>query len=166
MASATDPLGATIRTALDRFGKATTVIDPLGQTTTLTRDTLGQVLTTTEPNGHSVTNSYTGYLVSQVHDNTSGRTINYAYSNVNMLKTISGDVTRTDFYYYPSVIFGPLNGLLDSVYVGNTGTYDAPTGGFIVGTRAISIPTRPTAAIRTRSSILSAERCGRRIMMR
>lgn len=125
MATVVDPVGATTQMAFDRFGLATRVVDPLGLTTIISRDTLGQVLSDTEPNGHIVTNSYTGYLLTQTYDNFTNRASVFAYSNANRLITIF-DATRTDIYYYPG------NGPIDSVYSGNQGSYESPTRGVVL----------------------------------
>ncbi|HJS43583.1 MAG TPA: RHS repeat-associated core domain-containing protein [Gemmatimonadales bacterium] len=117
------PVNDTVRTTLDRFGSPTKAIGPYGEATIITRDTLGRALVTTEPNGHITRVSYVvgftdcGYLVCQMKDSTSGRTITYTYNASARITRISGDVTQRDFVYHTGAN-GPV-GALDSVYGAN-----------------------------------------------
>jgi RHS repeat-associated protein len=108
------PLNDTVRTAPDRFGSPTKIIGPYGATTTITRDTLGRAVVTTEPNGHIARASYSGYLVSQSKDSTTGRTITYGYGSNANLTLMYGDVTREDIVYHNGNR-GPV-GAVDSVF--------------------------------------------------
>jgi RHS repeat-associated protein len=131
-----DPIGSVTQAAYDKFGGAVKVIDPLGQVTTVTRDTLGQPTYVRQPNGHASTYTYSGYLLTSNHDSATGQTMNYTYNwALATLATVSGSTTRTDIYYYPSHSGGPLNGLVQRVYVGSTSNnYNAPSGGFVADT--------------------------------
>jgi RHS repeat-associated protein len=97
---------------LDRFGAPTVIRDPLGASTTIARDSASRPTLITEPNGHQVQTTYSGFLVSQTKDLTTGRATNYGYNARNDVQTITGDTERRDFYYTPL-------GALSSVYVGN-----------------------------------------------
>jgi len=128
-----DPLGNIARIAFDRFAGATKIIDPLGQVTTIQRDTLGQVTATHAPNGHAVANSYSGYLLMSTYDSTTRSSTNYTYNGFSRVQTLTGNggATRIDYYYKQAHQGSGDFGLLDSVYVGNTGTHASPTGGFL-----------------------------------
>src|SRR5439155_24463514 len=105
---------------------------------TIDRETLAQPVHMREPNGHATTSTYSEYMITQMYDSTTSRRISYTWSDVfcgptisKRLITISGDVVRQDFYY--GVITGSCPGRwLDSVYVGNTGSYYSPSGGTTV----------------------------------
>jgi RHS repeat-associated protein len=112
-ATVRDPLGATTRFSVDRFGGPTAMVDVLGQTTTVTRDTMGRPMVVTAPNGHITRATYTGNLLTEEKDSTTGLKANYTYSGQGDLITISGDVVRRDFYYGASTRW------LDSVRVGS-----------------------------------------------
>jgi RHS repeat-associated protein len=125
-AIAVGPNGAVVKSALDRFRSPIKVIGPYGETTAITRDTLGRALVTAEPNGHVTRLSYRSpfwtsespYLVSQIKDSTTGRTISYNYGSLsNLIASVTGDVTRQDFVYHTGSN-GPV-GALDSVLGAN-----------------------------------------------
>jgi RHS repeat-associated protein len=129
MRSVSDPLGNVTRAALDRFGLATKIIDALGETTTITRDTLGNATQTQEPNGHTVSNTYSGYLLTYHGDNTTGEALSYTYNNDHKVIEVSGGGARYDYFYYDGS--GGPNGTVKLEYVGNTNTPGVwpPTGG-------------------------------------
>jgi RHS repeat-associated protein len=128
--SVVDPLGATTKVKVDRFGQPLSVTDAKGQLTSIVRDTLGQPTSIAGPNNHVTTFGYSGYLMTRQTDQSTGANVYYDYNSANMLITIRGDVTRTDIYYRPAYTGGPLNGPVDSVYSGNTtGSYAQDFGG-------------------------------------
>jgi RHS repeat-associated protein len=117
-ASVTDPLNATTRFSLDRFGAPLQTIDVLGQLTTITRDTMGRPIAVREPNGHLLLFSYgdgftnSPYLLVKAQDWNTGRVINYSYTARKDIQEISGDVTTQKFSYHDGTR-GPA-GALDS----------------------------------------------------
>jgi len=132
-----DPLGNLVRLAYDRFAGVTKIIDPLGQVTTIQRDTLGQVTGFHTPTGQAGTRTYYGYLLTSTYDSTTKQSTTYIYNGFNRIQTVTGNggATRTDYYYkrpYPGA--GDF-GLLDSVYLGNTGSHSSPTGGYLAAFR-------------------------------
>lgn len=122
VARVTSPMGATTKYSRDRFGAATKIVNHYGATTTITRDTMGRATSITEPNGHVTNRTYTGHLLAQTNDVTTGRIINYAYNARNDVTTITGDIARRDFIYYNGESLGPI-GALKQVYLGNTAAY-------------------------------------------
>jgi RHS repeat-associated protein len=128
-----DPVGNVTRFAYDRFATITKTIDPVGQVTTIQRDTLGQPTLVVSPNGHKTTATYSGYLLSSTYDSTTGQRVNYSHNGFARVITITGNAKtpRTDIYYKPAYTGSGDFGLVDKIYIGNTGSYASPTGGYI-----------------------------------
>jgi RHS repeat-associated protein len=117
-ASVTNPLGGTTKLLLDRFGAPTKGINLLGQTTTVARDSMSRPTETVEPSGHRVQITYSGFLVSSVHDMTTGRQVTYTYNGNNDVVTLGTGGFGTWRFTYHNGSRGP-NGALDSVVAGS-----------------------------------------------
>jgi YD repeat-containing protein len=120
-ASLIDPLGATTRMTLDRFGAPLKITDPFGAVTTISRDTAGRVTRELHPTGKKIGYYYNGYALSEVHDSSVGgtaRKVTFTYDPGNYnVQRVRGDVVPQDFMYYTS---GSQRGALKEVWLGNT----------------------------------------------
>jgi YD repeat-containing protein len=85
------------------------------------------------PTGHAETSTYSGYLLMSTYDSTTKRSTTYSYNGFSRVQTVTGNggATKVDFYYNRPYQGAGDFGLLDSVYVGNTGTHASPSGGFL-----------------------------------
>ncbi len=124
LATATDPQGAVITFRLDRLGAPIWIKDVFGKITTITRDTLSRPTYVTEPNGHASQFSYSNgneppayspYLLLQAKDLTTNRTLNYTYTALGDVATITGGPAGVSYTYH-SGTGGPA-GSLDSVQI-------------------------------------------------
>ncbi len=122
-AALTDAVGATTRFALDGFGAPTSVTDALAQTTTIARDAASHPTLVVTPRGQQMQSTYSGDLVTQVKNVTTGKTINYAYNSTGDPTRVSGDVVLTTYWYYDGTnccASGGPKGALGAVFVGDT----------------------------------------------
>ena len=127
----TDPLGATTKMALDRFGLPVKVVDALGQVTTVTRDTLGNPTKVSGPRGHSVVSVYSSYLLSTQTDSSTGQTLQYTYNSGNQVQTVTGGTVRLDYFYHNGT-GGPAGTLKESYQGDQQPSGQPPSGGLIV----------------------------------
>lgn len=142
----TDPLGNTTLMAVDRFGGPTKVVDPYGATTTIARDTTGRPTSVQTPDGHVTYYNYTGYVLTNASDNTTGQTLNYTYrTGTNYLLKISGNTVRQDFIYTASN--GGTQRALSKIYVNGTGAPGTAVNAQLIAWHKPDMQGRDTAVI-------------------
>jgi len=132
-------MGSMTTVTVDRFGLPLVTTAPRRQVTTIVRDTLGQPTSIAKPNGQITNFGYKGYLDTLQSDPWAGINIYYDYDNTtHLLITIRGDVVRRDMYYLAAYTGGPKNGPIDSVYIGNTGTWGSAVGGSLLSRHKVN----------------------------
>lgn len=142
----TDPLGSTITLKVDRFGAPLKIVDPYGATTTITRDANGRPTDVLGPDGHLTHFTYTGYVVTQSSDNTTGHTLNYTYRpGSNYLLKVSGNTVRKDFIYTASN--GGSHRALSKVYINSTGAPGTAVNAQLVSWHKPDMMGRDTAIV-------------------
>jgi RHS repeat-associated protein len=111
-ASITDARGSVAKYALDRWRAPTRIEEPYSRVTQITRNSNGRVTQTTSPAGQIVDYTWSAGNLTQVYDNTTGKTVQMSYElDYNQITQIRGHADSVWNYWS--------NGRLDSVRVGN-----------------------------------------------
>jgi len=98
--SATDPRGAVVKAAVDRYGAPTRVEEPYGRITTIDRNPHGQITRTVSPTGHATTATWNGVELVRVVDEAAHDTTFTDYEHTFHQPTYVRHAQQRDSMYY------------------------------------------------------------------